>query len=139
MPVVMGRSMSLNASSVTEMADRLESARLIKRVRPAYDRRLVILQATPRGRRLVQAAYGPIAGTIVPSRNFTVRLAPFEGVPGAAAKAEALDSAAIVVLTVGSDEPSAAQSPLNSRRLSNCFFISSIMATDACASRCCRL
>src|SRR4029077_14226396 len=70
----------------------------------------------------------PSAGTILPSRNFTVRLAPFEAAPGAAAKAEALDSAAIVVLMMGSGEPSAAQSPLNSRRLSNCFFISSNMA-----------
>jgi DNA-binding MarR family transcriptional regulator len=62
--VELGRSMSLNASSVTELADRLESARLIKRVRPAHDRRLVILQATPRGRRLVQAAYGPIVSEL---------------------------------------------------------------------------
>ena len=63
---------------------------------------------------------------MVPSWNFTVRPAPFEAAPVAAARADALDSAAIIALTAGSDEPSAAQSPLNSRRLSNCLFISSI-------------
>jgi DNA-binding MarR family transcriptional regulator len=62
--VELGRSLSLNASSVTELADRLEAARLVRRVRPAHDRRLVILQATVRGRRLVQAAYGPIVSEL---------------------------------------------------------------------------
>ena len=68
---------------------------------------------------------------MVPSRNFTVRPAPFEAAPVAAARADALDSAAIIVLTAGSDEPTAAQSPLNSRLLNNCLFISSTQENAA--------
>ena len=58
--VELGKAMSLNASSVTELADRLEASGHCKRVRPDHDRRLVILQATPRGRRVVTGAYGPV-------------------------------------------------------------------------------
>ena len=47
------------------------------------------------------------AGTM-PSWNLTVRLAPFEAAPGTEAKADVLDSAVMVVLMAGSDEPSAA-------------------------------
>ena len=43
----------------------------------------------------------------MPSWNFTVRPVPSAAAPVAAAKAHALDSAAIVALTAGSDEPSA--------------------------------
>jgi hypothetical protein len=44
---------------------------------------------------------------MVPSLNFTVRAAPFEAATVAAAKADALDSAAIVALMAGGDKPSA--------------------------------
>ena len=43
----------------------------------------------------------------MPSWNFTVRPAPLEAAPVVAAKADALDSAAIVALTAGGDKPSA--------------------------------
>jgi hypothetical protein len=56
---------------------------------------------------------------MVPSWNLTVRPALFDaGV--VAAKADVPDGATIIALTAGSDKPSAAQSPLNSRRSSNC-------------------
>jgi hypothetical protein len=62
---------------------------------------------------------------MVPSWNFTVRPALFEAAPVAAARADAFDSAAIIALTAGSDEPSAAQNLLNPRLLNNFLFISS--------------
>jgi hypothetical protein len=46
--------------------------------------------------------------------NFTVRLAPLEAVPLAGSAADASDDA--------TQEPSATQSPLNSRRFSNRIF-----------------
>ena len=55
----------------------------------------------------------PSAGTMVPSGNFTVR--------PAAADIDVLDSAAVIA--------PAAQSPVNSRRLSNGLFTSSIFMT----------
>src|SRR5271169_6456178 len=57
---------------------------------------------------------------MVPSLNFTVRPARSEVAPVISARADTLDSAAMVALTAASDEPSAAPSALNSRRLSNC-------------------
>jgi len=48
---------------------------------------------------------------MVPSLNFTVRPAPPEAAPVTSARADALDSAAIVALTAESDDPSAAQNP----------------------------
>src|SRR5271167_471556 len=68
----------------------------------------------------------PSAGTIVPSGNFTI---------GVAARADALDSATIVVPTEKNDEPSATQSPLNSRRFSNCLFILHSQRRSAAANR----
>jgi hypothetical protein len=45
---------------------------------------------------------------MVPSWNFTVRPVSFEAAPVAAANVDALDSAAIIALTAGRDQPSAA-------------------------------
>src|SRR5215472_12807326 len=56
----------------------------------------------------------PSAGTTVPLGNFTV---------GVAARADAPGSATIIVPTEESDAPSVTQSPLNSRRFSNCLFV----------------
>src|SRR5262249_51386338 len=53
----------------------------------------------------------PIAGTMVPSRNLTVWAVPFEATAVAASSANAPDKA--------TNEPSAPQSPLNSRRFNN--------------------
>src|ERR1019366_4812013 len=63
---------------------------------------------------------------MVPPRNLTVRFAPLEAAPGAAARAGALVSTAIIALTGGTDEQSVAQSPLNSRRLNSCLSVSTI-------------
>src|SRR6266436_3367524 len=57
----------------------------------------------------------PSAGTMVPSRNLTVRPAPVEAAPVAASRANAPDEV--------TNEPSAAQSPLNSRRFSSLVFL----------------
>src|SRR5215475_4628836 len=56
----------------------------------------------------------PNAGTTAPVGNFTVRLAPVEAAPLAGSTADASDDV--------TKEPSATQSPLNSRRFSNRIF-----------------
>ena len=58
------RILGVRSSSVTELADRLESAGMIARTRPQSDRRLVVLQPTARGRRAVDRALGPALGAI---------------------------------------------------------------------------
>ncbi len=66
--VELGRSLGLNASSVTELADRLERTGMVARARSEHDRRVVMLTATVRGRGVVEAALGPVlqeAGEIV--------------------------------------------------------------------------
>jgi MarR family transcriptional regulator, organic hydroperoxide resistance regulator len=50
----------LTSSSVTELADRLERARLITRVRGNHDRRLVVIKPTAKGQRTVNRALGPL-------------------------------------------------------------------------------
>ena len=70
---------------------------------------------------------------MVPSWNFTVRLAPFAAASGAAARADASENAVVIALTAGSDKPSAAQSPLNSRLPSNHLSISSTEIVLSCA------
>ena len=58
------RILGVSSSSVTELADRLESAGMIARARPQSDRRLVILKPTARGRRAVDRALGPALAAI---------------------------------------------------------------------------
>ena len=58
------RILGVSSSSVTELADRLESAGMIARTRPQSDRRLVVLKPTARGRRAVDRALGPALGAI---------------------------------------------------------------------------
>jgi len=53
------RILGMSSSSVTELADRLESAGMVVRTRLQSDRRLVVLKPTARGRRAVQRALGP--------------------------------------------------------------------------------
>jgi DNA-binding MarR family transcriptional regulator len=53
------RILGISGSSMTELADRLERARLITRVRPPSDRRIVILTPSARGRRVIDRAVGP--------------------------------------------------------------------------------
>lgn len=55
-----GRELHLNTSTMTGVADRLENEKLVRRALHPKDRRLLLLQATPRGRRAVQRALGPL-------------------------------------------------------------------------------
>src|SRR5262249_56315310 len=59
----------------------------------------------------IRAEPWPNAGTTVPSRNLTVRLVPVDSAPVAASRADAPDEV--------TNELSATQSPLNSRRFSS--------------------
>ena len=54
-----GRILGITSSSITELADRLQDARMITRTRSSTDRRLVVLKPTARGRRVVARALGP--------------------------------------------------------------------------------
>ena len=56
--------LGLRSSSITELADRLETAGLIKRSPHPTDRRSVLLVSTARGRRLVERALGPLLGKL---------------------------------------------------------------------------
>jgi DNA-binding MarR family transcriptional regulator len=58
------RILGVSSSSVTELADRLESAGMVARTRPQSDRRLVVLQPTARGRRAVARALRPALAAI---------------------------------------------------------------------------
>ena len=52
----LAKAVSLCASTVTGIADRLESRGLVRRRRDAYDRRKITLEITEAGRRLIAAA-----------------------------------------------------------------------------------
>jgi DNA-binding MarR family transcriptional regulator len=55
----LGSMLRLRSSSITESADRLETAGLLKRSAHPTDRRSVLLVSTARGQRLVERALGP--------------------------------------------------------------------------------
>jgi DNA-binding MarR family transcriptional regulator len=59
-----GRILSMTSSSITELADRLQNARMITRARSQSDRRLVVLKPTARGRRVIDRALGPTLAAI---------------------------------------------------------------------------
>jgi DNA-binding MarR family transcriptional regulator len=56
----LGRATGLPSSSVTDTADRLEQAGMIKRSRARQDRRVVVLRPTAKGRRTVERALDPL-------------------------------------------------------------------------------
>jgi DNA-binding MarR family transcriptional regulator len=60
-----GRMLGITSSSITELADRLQNARMITRTRSPSDRRLVVLKATARGRRAIDLALGPTLAALV--------------------------------------------------------------------------
>jgi DNA-binding MarR family transcriptional regulator len=60
----LGAMLGLRSSSITELADRLETAGVIKRSPHPTDRRSVLLVSTARGRRLVERALGPLLGRV---------------------------------------------------------------------------
>lgn len=55
-----GRSLGLNTSTMTGLVDRLEHAKLIRRHPHPTDRRLLLLRATPKGRKAIERAVGPL-------------------------------------------------------------------------------
>lgn len=55
-----GRELRLNTSTMTGLTDRLENDKLIRRAPAPKDRRLLLLQATPKGRKAVERALGPL-------------------------------------------------------------------------------
>jgi DNA-binding MarR family transcriptional regulator len=57
--VEIGRILGMTSSSITELADRLQNARMITRTRSPSDRRLVLLKPTARGRRVIDRALAP--------------------------------------------------------------------------------
>ena len=54
------RILGVTSSSITELADRLERARMIKRTPRPSDRRVVVLKPTARGRAAVERALAPV-------------------------------------------------------------------------------
>jgi DNA-binding MarR family transcriptional regulator len=60
-PVEVGRPLSLNSSTMTGLADRLEGDGLIRRAPHPTDRRLPLLEATAKGHRIRQRTFGPIS------------------------------------------------------------------------------
>lgn len=58
--VELRQASGLTSSSVTELADRLERARLITRARGNHDRRLVMIKPTAKGQRTVKRGLGPM-------------------------------------------------------------------------------
>lgn len=63
-PLETGRSLGLVSSTMTGLADRLEQEKLIRRAPHPKDRRLLLLKATPRGRKVVDRALGPLLGQL---------------------------------------------------------------------------
>lgn len=59
-PYEAGRALGLRASTMTSLADRLERDDLIRREAHPTDRRLLLLKATPRGRKLLDRIRGPL-------------------------------------------------------------------------------
>jgi DNA-binding MarR family transcriptional regulator len=54
------RILGVSSSSVSELADRLERAKMIKRTARPSDRRVVVLKPTARGRAAVERALAPV-------------------------------------------------------------------------------
>ena len=59
-----GRAFRLNTSTMTGVTDRLEGDKLIRRAPHHKDRRLVLLQATAKGRKAVERTLGPLLGQL---------------------------------------------------------------------------
>ena len=57
----MGERLQVHPTSVTNAVDRLEAAGLARRRRSPRDRRAVLAEITPEGRRVVRAAAGALA------------------------------------------------------------------------------
>lgn len=55
-----GRALGVSTGTMTGLADRLESGNLVRRHAHPTDRRLLVLKATPKGRRVVDRALNPV-------------------------------------------------------------------------------
>ena len=60
LPLDVGRALGLNSSTMTGLVDRLERDPLIRRLPHPSDRRLVVLEATKKGRRLRDNTLKPL-------------------------------------------------------------------------------
>jgi DNA-binding MarR family transcriptional regulator len=74
-PGDVGAALRLRSSTMTAVSDRLEKKGLLRRVPHPHDRRLVLLRATPRGRKLLDRALGPVTAGLVQHAG---RLSPAE-------------------------------------------------------------
>lgn len=63
-PAEAARELGLQRGSMTSLADRLEQRRLIRRVAHPTDRRLLLLQATAQGHKLLEGALAPLLGQL---------------------------------------------------------------------------
>jgi DNA-binding MarR family transcriptional regulator len=54
------RILGVTSSSITELADRLEHAGMVKRTQRPTDRRVVVLKPTARGKRVIERALAPV-------------------------------------------------------------------------------
>jgi DNA-binding MarR family transcriptional regulator len=57
-PTALYRSVMLSSGAMTNRLDRLESAGLIRRAPDPADRRAILVQLTPKGRKLIESAIG---------------------------------------------------------------------------------
>lgn len=64
-PIDAGRALGLTRGSMTPLADRLETRRLIRRAPYPNDRRLLLLKATPQGHGLLDRTLGPLLAQLV--------------------------------------------------------------------------
>jgi DNA-binding MarR family transcriptional regulator len=61
----LGRELGVSLSAMTQIADRLERARLVKRIAEGNDRRVRCLQLTPRGQRMMQLREAARVGRVL--------------------------------------------------------------------------
>ncbi len=61
----LSRRMFINPSTITGVVDRLEKKKYVLRVRNEKDRRVVKVQLTPKGNRLVKRSPNPIQGKMI--------------------------------------------------------------------------
>jgi DNA-binding MarR family transcriptional regulator len=64
-PGDVGRSVGLSTSTMTGVSNRLEEQELIRRHPHPTDRRLLLLKATPKGRRVCERTLGPLWSALI--------------------------------------------------------------------------
>lgn len=64
-PLAAGRSLGLRSSTMTGLVDRLEQDKLIRRHPHPSDRRLLLLKATPRGRKVINRTIDPLLAELL--------------------------------------------------------------------------